>query len=160
MKFKQTVLALILTSCSLVFSETLEEVSWGKNSPLLVLPAIFSITNASSPNGFNSIGFQMAEAFKCAVQQLNAAQIIPGLTIKAQVADAGSDLLTPGKIAAFATRYLQNDKFYTYVFAGGNNYADASTANVLLKARAVSLVQFFHGGSNIAEGGDNPITTE
>jgi ABC-type branched-subunit amino acid transport system substrate-binding protein len=149
MKLTSSVIA--LASIIIVHVNALEEVSWGKTSPILILPAIFSITNASAPGGINLAGFQMAEAFKCAVQQLNASQLIPGLQIKAQVADSGSGTDSATRIAAFATRYLLSDKFYTFVFGGGNNYADAATANQLLKARGVSLMQYFPSGSNIVE---------
>lgn len=129
----------------------LDEVAWGINSPLLVLPGFFPITNASAPGGINMIGFQMAESFKCAVKQLNATQLIPGLQIQAQVADSSSGLATAARLAAFTNRYLQPDKLYAFIFGSSDNYADMANANGILKGAGASLIHYFVPGSSITE---------
>jgi hypothetical protein len=100
--------AFVLSLLPLIFGQT-DKVEWGVQAPVLVIPAVFRI---DVNNQINEDGFQLSEAFKCAIDQLNAANVIPGLQITTDIRDLGKSDAT-----LLAKEFVGQDRMYPFIFA-------------------------------------------
>ena len=100
--------------CNHSYAQT-QNVAWGVDSPTLVLAGVFSITNPDTSISDN--GFQLAEAFKAAIQQVNNANILPGIPVIGVIGDDVGDAV---KAAAFGNTWMQDAYLYPFIFSASN----------------------------------------
>jgi hypothetical protein len=125
-----------------VFGQT-ESVEWGLDSPVLTIPGVFNIETEN--NGFNVEGFQLSEAFKCAINQVNNASILPNLPVVWDLRDAGGKATEATKAGQ---AFVNDDYLYPFVVtAAGKEGINA--LNIAVQDSAVSLMSYYTPGTKL-----------
>ncbi len=119
-----------------------EKVEWGIQAPFLTLPGVF---NVSVGDELNNSGFQLSQAFMCAVNQVSEKNLFPGLKIVPRIDNTGGQ---DSQATKFGQSYVKDENLLPFVFAGGDKN-NIQALSIVVKDQGVSMITYYEPGTRL-----------